>query len=164
VRWVRYEVQGETRREVQESLRRHGREMEGSIAYGWTEWAVDVGYTVRRTDERCRLTGPEVELRVTVHLPEWVPPAGADGADVVGFNQYVRRIRHHEEGHVDIARRAARDVYAALAEMPPGGCDALRSRASAVSDSVLADARGRQDRYDRETDHGRAQGAAWPSG
>lgn len=162
VRTLKYPVRGRSGLELRESLLRRGREMEGEVAHGWTEWSVDVGYAYERTGDRCRLTRPDVDLRITVHVPRWSPPTGVAGSTVVRWNRYVRGIRRHEEEHVRIAREAADAVYRGLDSLPPGDCGSLRRRVDGLADSVLGAARRRQDRFDRVTDHGRDAEATWP--
>lgn len=153
----RHPVDGTTARQLRGSLSREGRRIEGETAPAWTDWRVDVGYDYRREGERCRLTSPDVEVRVTVHLPRWVDSAGASPELRRRWRRDLRAMERHEEGHVRLARRAGRRVHGALADLPAGPCDGLRARADSAAAAVLEEARAAQRRYDDVTDHGRRQ-------
>lgn len=153
----RHPVDGTTARELRGSLGREGRRIEGETAPAWTDWRVDVGYDYRREGGRCRVTSPDVEVRVTVHLPRWVDSADASPELRRRWRRDLRAMERHEEGHVRLARRAGRRVHGALAGLPAGRCGRLRARADSAAAAVLEEARAEQRRYDDVTDHGRKQ-------
>lgn len=158
----RHAVAGRTARQLRGSLGREGRRIEGETAPAWTDWKVNVGYEYRRQEDRCRLTSPDVEVRITVHLPRWVDSAGAPRRLRERWRRDLRAMERHEEGHVRLARRAGRRVHRALADLPGGPCDRLRARADSAAAAVLGEARAAQRRYDDVTDHGRRQDRAGP--
>lgn len=158
----RHAVTGRTARQLRGSLGREGQRIEGEAAPAWTDWKVDVGYEYRREEDRCRLTSPDVEVRITVHLPRWVDSAGAPGRLRERWRRDLRAMERHEEGHVRLARRAGRRVHRALADLSGGRCDRLRARADSIAAAVLEEARAAQRRYDDVTDHGRRQDRAGP--
>lgn len=153
----RHAVSGTTVRQLRRSMDREGRRIEGETAPAWTDWDVGVGYDYRREGGRCRLTRPDVEVSVTVHLPRWSDSARAPASLRERWRRDVRAMERHEEGHVRLARRAGRRVHRALSALPGADCGELRARADSAAAAVLARAREAQRRYDDVTDHGRRQ-------
>lgn len=158
----RYTVSGSTARQLEASLRENGRRMEGHVAFAWTDWSVDVGYEYRRSDGSCRLVRPDVDVRIVVTLPEWTGRHGASADLVSRWRGDLATMEEHEQGHVELARRAGRRVYDTLREVEPAPCPLLRDRVDAAADAVLGKARRAQDAYDDRTDHGGDQDAARP--
>jgi predicted secreted Zn-dependent protease len=156
----RYAVAGTTARELRRSLRENGRRLDGEVAFAWTDWSVDVGYEFRRSGDSCRVTRPDVEVDVTVTLPEW-RDRGAVSPDLAGrWRRDLGVMEEHEAGHVRLARRAGRRVHEALDGLRPAPCAVLRDRADAAADSVLREVKRAQEAYDERTDHGRDQRGA----
>lgn len=161
----RYAVGGSTARELRSSLRENGRRMDGEVAFAWTDWSVDVGYEFRRSGDSCRVTRPDVEVDITVTLPEWRDRGGVSSDLADRWRRDLGIMEEHEAGHVRLARRAGRRVYEALDGLGPAPCAVLRDRADAAADSILREVKKAQEDYDERTDHGRDQrGAVAPGG
>lgn len=68
----------------------------------------------------------------------------------------------HESDHHDLAVAVAIEVSDALRGVRARSCDVLVDDADARGHEVVERYRDAQRRYDRETGHGRNQGAGWP--
>lgn len=156
-----YEVSGSTAAEVWASLVAGARREGEDLLFAWTD--VSTEYRTRMVGDRegCRVTGVRVEVRIAVTLPRWTPPPDAPLALRRQWNRYEAAIRRHEEGHVLRARTTARRLRDAISDLTAEDCDALKRRGTAVGEEILAWGRAEQDRYDRETGHGRTQGVRW---
>lgn len=104
----------------------------------------------------CRPAHPRATVAVTVDLPDWTPPRGADPALVTAYPAYLAALARHEQAHVDRVHAAARAGEIALATLP---CDA----APAAARGWLAALDAEQAALDQETASGTAEaGGAWP--
>lgn len=130
----------------------------GAIFHAYTRWNVNWHYHYQRAnDALCRMDSVHTTLTVTMTLPQ--PSAPALAHDAV-FVAYLAALRRHEQGHYEIARRAAAAIDAGILALPgQDSCDALGAAADAFASAQLAQARESEQRYDRATGSGRTQGA-----
>jgi len=130
----------------------------GRRFHGYTAW--DIRWQLRwqaRPDGRCEPSHVKTRLTLTLTLPELLQ---ADAAGRQRFERFVRALGEHEDGHLRIARAAARELDQALADLAPAaGCPALMAQAHGLARRLLDRTAQRQRAYDRETQHGCAQGA-----
>ena len=129
----------------------------GRIFHGYTRWFVEWRFHWRDGADGCEISQVSTALRVTVTLPR----LRTNDADATArFETYVAALETHEMGHVQVARDAARDIDAGLRTLPPSPtCGALEQAANALGHRRLEAARAVERRYDRDTGHGRTQGA-----
>ncbi|MBO9712877.1 DUF922 domain-containing protein [Sphingomonas sp.] len=97
----------------------------------------------------------EVTFSGTVRLPHLVDDPKRAGSVTARWNRYMAALRTHESGHVRFAWDQAGRLRATL---EAGSCDV----ANAAGQRVLEDIRRHDVEYDRETGHGRKQGAVFP--
>lgn len=130
----------------------------GEIFHGNTHW--DIHWSFRwNTDAsgRCRLISVNTKLDVVMTLPD---AKGADTHQLAVVTSYSRALRMHEQGHYDIARRAARDIDQSLLAMPGmNDCKTLDIHANAKGYELLERYNELSRQYDKDTRHGRTQGA-----
>lgn len=157
-----YDVEGTTAEEVLASMRQGARELEGDAAFAWT--AADTEYQYRyaadRAEGRCRMSQVDVLVRVTVTLPRWTPRR-ASWALRNQWNDYLRALERHEDGHVRLARRGGERILRSLEGLRAPSCEALGERAKAEAERILGRIDEEQRRYDEETRHGQTQGVIW---
>lgn len=159
---VTYPVQGRTAGEVLASMRAGAPSSGGTTYFGMTESAIDVRFRAVETAGGCRLSDVEVDLDVTMTLPDWEPDGPTAYAVRRDWARFSSALRRHEDGHHARAVAGAEAVADALAEVVRPTCaeaDAEgRRRARAAQDRTAAE----QAHFDDQTDHGRTEGAAWP--
>lgn len=98
----------------------------------------------------CRVDKAEVSVAAKIILPRWGQRKRADGDTRLVWDTLSADIRRHEEAHVQIAKRHARELGQALRALgQTSGCDTLKAAAAAVSARVLADHDRAQERFDR---------------
>jgi len=124
-------------------------------ATAWTlDWKVRPAPTA---DGRCRSAEVRIELRGEMVLPRLL---GGSSAQQEHFESYLARLREHELGHFEIGREAARQLEKQLYALAPArSCSALHSAARAEGARLLPKYEAMGDAYDRQTQHGRTQGA-----
>ena len=134
----------------------------GRILHGRTDW--HISWRFRWTEGpngMCRISQVTTKLAVTVTLPSSTDHALTDSSE---FQRYVAALKRHELGHVEIARKAAAAIDAGILSLPQSNsCAAVEADANDYGHRELGSANQRDIEYDRDTDHGRTQGA-WIGG
>jgi predicted secreted Zn-dependent protease len=145
-----YDISGSTAPELRTQLNAYG--PNGFDAY--TKWYVRWDWPGRGTAQ-CRLQEATVAYEVTVTFPRWTPTADATPELVAKWNGYLHALALHESEHVDNVVSRFPAVVAAIK-----GSTCLSAEAAAQA--VLQQIRQFDSQYDRDTDHGRTQGARFP--
>lgn len=128
-----------------------------------TEWYVTWRYRYRPTASGCEFTRLTVSVTGTIILPRWVHTDRVSDSLVRKWDRYIAALRLHEDGHYAHGVSAAQAIEALEHSLRASGdcaatTDAFNRQAHAILDKYKAlDAT-----YDRDTDHGRTQGAQFP--
>lgn len=133
----------------------------GELFHAYTRWHIDWRFWWNRFDNgRCEITRTTTQLRLTVTLPE-LGDASTSLRDE--FERYRERLQFHESGHVRLARETAQAIDRAIRDLPPQrNCSELEAAANAAAYRLLEAGNQRNRDYDRQTGHGRQQGAWLP--
>lgn len=131
---------------------------EGKVFHGFTKWHVRWNfYWNADGNGTCRMTRTKVVLSGTILLPKLVGGAGSQRDQ---FEAYIKNLRTHELGHYEIGKRAAKAIDAYLLTLPArSSCAALETEANAGAYRLLRKHNEIEAQYDRDTGHGRSQGA-----
>ena len=157
-----YPVAGATADAVHRSMSRGGPTMDGTTYFGMTGSEIRVRFRTRADGDGCRLDAVGVDLDVTMTLPAWEPDGPTDYALRRDWARFASALRRHEDGHRARAEAGARAVADALAAVRAPTCAAADAAAQGAVQAAQARTAADQERYDRTTDHGRTEGAAWP--
>jgi predicted secreted Zn-dependent protease len=131
---------------------------DGKIFHGHTRWHIRWSFRWwREGDGRCRITANTTNLDLAITLPR----LGSGGGDLHRqFRPFREALHAHELGHARIAREAAQAIDRAILDLPEmASCTSLEAAAQRVAETLLADAERAQKRFDRDTEHGRRDGA-----
>lgn len=130
----------------------------GRRFHGYTDWYIKWSWRHRyEADGRCRITSVIVALTGSILLPRLTSGTASQHAT---FDRYLTALREHEEGHRRIAQEAARDIERTLLMLPEyPDCRQLEADAHARARARLDAHVEREKAYDRDTGHGRTQGA-----
>jgi predicted secreted Zn-dependent protease len=123
---------------------------------GFTRWSITYWYGYQDSGEVCKLTNINVRLDIRYKMPKLFQP-NRDLTLKREFERYYSGLMEHEEGHADIARKAAVAVEGMLVEASATRCEDLPQIEKAKYRSILSEYRDMQRRYDLITDHGRWQ-------
>ena len=134
----------------------------GNIFHGYTRWSVYWYYNTEETANRhCRLDEVRVEIEGSITLPQL---DGGTPSMRRRFNEYVAALHRHELGHFAFAQQAGEEIDRALQVTGEAtGCRELKDQANDSAYRILNRYQQQEDAYDRETQHGRTQGA-WLGG
>lgn len=145
-------VGGDTISEIEEELGRKGPHLgsTGQRHPGATrlEFRTRVGY--REEAGRCSIVDVDVRVEATVILPRWRPGRSAESSTAFVWGTLAADIRRHEEAHVDIARRHAREIDNALTTL--GGfrdCATAEAQVARIQDYWLEQHDRAQQAFDR---------------
>lgn len=155
-RW--YEVDGSTREELIRSIRAEGPVSNGRRVWGRHDWHMRWRFRYAPDGPFCRMTDVRVELESVTTLPRWRTRHLADPELGRSWDAMIEALRVHENGHRDIAYRAARDVDRTLRRMSEPDCAFISGRANRAAQDILDRYREINRRYDEETRSGAAQG------
>jgi predicted secreted Zn-dependent protease len=131
---------------------------DGQVFHSATAWFLD--WKLRpepTTDGRCRVGEVRIDLHGRMVLPRLV---GATRAQQQVFDSYLLHLREHELGHYEIGREAARELDQDFYALRPArNCGELQAAARDAGARMLPKYEAMGDSYDRQTQHGRTQGA-----
>ena len=159
----RYTVTGSTPAEIYASLEANGPRGDGRTFYGLTEFSMGYRYTavaLGPSGNRCRAADVQVQIGITVTLPEWDKPRAADPDLTRAWRRFSRALERHEDGHVRLADEAAERLRLRLLALRTP-CDTLGDRAKALADRLSAVSAEHHHDYDARTEHGVKEGAVW---
>lgn len=157
-----YPVDGASPDAVLQSLLDSGPRDGDDVFFGITDTELDVRYDPTEAADGCLIRDTRVYLDVTITLPEWVPPAGADPIMAADWGRFIRALRAHEDRHREIAVAGAERAYRAVAELYRPSCAEAVEEARRRLERIGVEIGGTHRRFDASTDHGKADGAVWP--
>lgn len=146
-----YPVTGSTFAELLASMRengplaaRTGRRHFGVTRIGWSQ-----SWEYQRARGRCELLGTDIDLKLTIVLPEWTDREDATARTEERWERLYDDIVRHEERHAAIAR----EYLAKLREetdrpVSAPDCPALEAGLKAGSQAVLRQHRNAQRAFD----------------
>jgi predicted secreted Zn-dependent protease len=159
-----YRVSGFTHDDIYREMQRKGPgadEIGVRLGVHYSEWRWSFRYR-QPPGGRCRLSDARVLLRSTVILPEWTNVSTARPEVARGWREFLAALRTHEEGHRSRAKAQGVFLWQSLLGLEAGTCDDLQTLVEETADRVIEEGRAAQLDYDRDTGHGRTQGAVWP--
>ena len=156
-----YEVRGLTHQEIARSLRDEARRNVRDGFRGYHEWNISWRFRYAPRGQGCAITSSSVNLRAVTTLPRWVDRERADSALIAEWDRYIGALRAHENGHRDIAYRAAAEIQRTLRRFQAATCTSISPTANRVARDILDRRRRENHEYDEKTRHGGTQGATW---
>jgi predicted secreted Zn-dependent protease len=156
-----YDVHGLTHLEITRSLNEGARTNIRGGFRGYHQWNIRWQFRYAPSARGCDITSSSVDLESATTLPRWVDRDRADSALVAEWDRYIGALRIHENGHRDIAHRAAGEIQRTLRRFSAGTCASISSHANRVARDILERHRRENSEYDEETRHGATQGASW---
>jgi predicted secreted Zn-dependent protease len=153
-----YEVEGTTRDELIREIRSKGPVSGTRRVWGRHEWDLRWSYRSAHSSGLCRMTEVRITLESVTTLPRWTTRERADSSLVLAWDAMIEALRVHENGHRDIAYRAAREVQRTLRRTTDPNGSFLGTRANDAARETLERYREINRQYDEETRSGQAQG------
>jgi predicted secreted Zn-dependent protease len=157
-----YDLTGTTVEAVRADVRSKGPTGQGGRRFvGLTHTYVRYRFWYDGDEEVCRVTRVLTEVDVTFTMPRWVDRDRAPPELQAKWDRFIAALWVHERGHRDIGVAVAQDIERAIADLGRlGKCGTeFRDFIQGLAKVYLDDIQPRHDKYDRETGHGRTQGA-----
>ena len=161
-----YNVSGATPREVRSQIDKIGpmHPTEKRRYDGITEWDLSWKYQISRRGKIWIVTSSTVQLDIRVKVPKWVDKKNAPPLAQRQWKIYQSNLVRHEQGHVNIAVRAAQAIDKYIATY--GGASSvehMRTNIDRNAKLILERFRKYDVNYDKSTRHGMTQGAKFPN-
>ena len=132
------------------SLRGPARKGSGTRHPGLTRIRFGGAATYQEKGGWCAVQKAEVSLSLEIILPKWRGRNRADERLGLIWDTLSADIKRHEERHAEIARQRARDVEAAILNLPrQRSCSAIQKQVSAVTAQEMKRHEAEQIRFDR---------------
>jgi predicted secreted Zn-dependent protease len=126
-------------------------------------WSLTWSFHFDPQQRACALADATVDLQMLVRLPVLASDAAPSQAIRERWDDFALLLETHEAGHVDTYFEGARNLQDAFAEVQAAAsCDELRTVLADMGASAIDAIRAADVEYDRQTDHGRTQGATFP--
>lgn len=161
-----YEVSGLTVQEVRASIEKLGpmHPTQKKRYDGITEWDLSWKYQSSRRGKVWIVTSRSVILNIKVSVPKWVDMDKASPLTQRQWKIYQSNLVRHEQGHVNIAMRAAMAIDNYIGTY--GGASSLDQMQANIERNtklILERFRKYDVNYDKRTRHGATQGAKFPN-
>jgi predicted secreted Zn-dependent protease len=157
-----YDLTGTTAEAVRADVRNKGPLGQNNRRFvGLTYTYVRYRFWYDGDTEACRVTNVTTEVDVTFTMPRWVDRDKAPSELQAKWDRFIAALWVHERGHRDIGVSVARDIEEQISNLGrPGKCGTeFRDFIQGLAKVYLDEIQPRHDKYDRDTGHGRTQGA-----
>ena len=157
-RLERYDVSGGSVAELRASIRQNGPTGEdGKRADAITSWTQSLRYRAIKTEAGCAVAALETRVEIVVTLPRWsTRQVGTYLSEL--WDRYIAALDRHEQGHVDLAHRAATTIHQRLLRLTAPTCPKLDELINSTRRALLDEMEQEQAEFDRATKHGAADG------
>lgn len=158
-----YDIEGHSAQQLREQMN-NVRPMEhGQRFDAYTEWYVKWHFDFQNTAQGCELTESKVSVDIVYHLPRWANEESAAPELQRHWNSYFKHLLLHERGHAQNGKKAATEIADMLKNLAPfSSCPLLEQMANERAQQIIAEHNAWDLEYDKETRHGRTQGATFP--
>jgi len=127
-----------------------------------TKWDVTSKYRFRRREGRFVLDDVEVQTKVVMTFPWWIPGKPVPRDLVERWNRCFIGLVNHEVGHLTLAEAAGNEVKKQLLALAPSASfRELSAAASSAITNTIEQFHSRERLYDKVTRHGFTQGAVF---
>lgn len=158
-----YDIQGTTASEMREQMNLLG-PMEALSHYdAFTHWTVNWHFKYLEETPVCRITQATVTADIQHVYPHWSNYQSASKLLQMRWDEYLNRLKAHEENHSSHAKSAAYEVENSLLSLPPDrSCQQLAINANNLAQKILSEHTSLDHQYDITTRHGQNEGAIFP--
>jgi len=157
IRTYYYDVRGVTGEALLASMRAN----RPFTQHASTDWRVEWNYDCLVEAGEYILRSFNVRVRIRFTLPDWVDSERADKALQEEWKRYYGALQLHESGHAGFGIAAGKEMLRRVNSREWRASDRkeLKARIDDECDKTLQEFRALEAAYDKQTDHGRTQGA-----
>lgn len=147
-----FSIGGSTLEEIDKELAKRGPQVKstGRRHPGATQMKFSTRLTYASNDRWCKVDKVNVTVNARIILPRWNQRRRADGDTRIVWDTLSADIKRHEEFHVQIAKRHARELEQRIGRLDRRGtCEDLKGRIDRVTAYVMDKHDEEQARFDR---------------
>ena len=147
-----FSVSGTTLQDLQQELVARGPlvQSSGQRHAGATQMQFIDQVRFSQAGGKCRISRASVVVKAHIILPRWTRRGSGSDETKLVWDTLSADINRHEENHVSIARRHARDMELALLALPPqGDCAAVTAKGRDLMAREMKRHDAEQARFDR---------------
>lgn len=159
-----YEVQGKTVTEIKTSLNNNSPIFEnGRKFHARTNWNFKWNFSWQEFSNSCKITSVKTSLDIKYIFPKLTNYSSLSPSLKKQWDQYYQALVKHEEGHKNLAIKAAKDIENNILQLgQKNTCQNLEKEANNLGNKILQESNKQQQKYDQETNHGEKTGAIFP--
>lgn len=154
-----YNPTGSTRDEIRANMTalRQGTFLVGHDAA--TTSKIDINFQRRQLSGTCETRMSQFDLTLTYTYPKWTPPANIPPELIAQWNIFIAALKVHEEGHANIEISRVKELFTALKSIGTyATCDEFDRVWQAKADTMDAETKKIEAKYDQDTKGGQTQG------
>lgn len=155
VRQAPYLVTASTEEEARAAINEKRPGQYDALTKWWIEWRFERNWA----NGACAITHVHTTLTVTFVEPRLETNVPALRKS---FDDYMSKLRTHEQGHAELARATAQQIDTKLLGLAAASCEEVSRQANEMGHALIRAGNLEQAAYDKRTDHGATQGARWP--
>lgn len=161
-RFVHYAIAPEKVDQIKVELRNNSPvSRENQTFHGGTEWTLVPHFRWRKESNLCRIRDVQVQLNGTYTLPKLINEMSTSNETKIRFDAYYQALLHHEKGHQDLWLQAGQEIERLLTNFEAFyNCNEMAQEAKIRIANVIRNYQQHNRDYDKQTGHGRTQGAA----
>jgi predicted secreted Zn-dependent protease len=159
-----YEIRGNSEKDLRKSMCQNGCTWDDGRTYdSVTSWYWSWDYGSGYASQACSTDDFSITIEITSRYPKWVRTGEAPQPLVEKWDDYMKNLVMHENGHRDKVVDVGAEFSAAVARLPRAlSCADLDRQVRALSNELMAQLNAAQREYDADTNHGAKQGALFP--
>lgn len=131
------------------------------VFHGGTEWTLVPDFRWKQIGNLCKIQDVRVKLDGIYTLPKLKNDLPVGSEIKKRFEQYYQALLEHEKGHQDLWLSAGQEIETLLTSFEPFySCQELAKQAKIRVGKVIHTYQQHNRDYDKQTGHGRTQGAS----
>ncbi len=163
IRHTYYSISGATSHDLRAQMEKAGPEAkskgEGDAS---TKWGVRWRFGLQKVSGGCRIHDVTTSVNVTFIMPRWKNAAKVSPELRERWQNNMKALQNHEDGHRDLGIKAAQEIESVLSGLGPmRSCSEMERTANATANEILNSYKKKEEYYDILTIHGKTQGASF---
>jgi len=163
-----YDITGTSVRELRESI--YANSLVDRATNGFdasTNWSISSQFEYLAEASGCKITSADIRANIVYRLPRWQAIKDSTDTELTAkWRGYIDNLTRHESIHGDMTRDAVSTIETTLLSLHTTdtnlSCDALKTKAYASIDRLIAELKQRHEKFDVDTNHGTKTGAVLP--
>ncbi len=158
-----YTITGTTATELRQQMNRFGPMGQSGRRFdAYTKWYIQWRFRYAGDGRVCRITQLTLNTDITYTMPRWMNVNQAPQSLQRHWQRYYQALKLHEDGHANHGKAATQEIWQQLPRLAQATCDQLEQLTNQTAQAIINRYAEKDREYDRQTDHGRTQGAVFP--